>query len=214
MRAKTEFVVNTAVASSWFDCDSEWQDFLVENYSKGRLDQQCHKCTRAFLGLFGKSRAQADQFLAYFFRTCHRCQEMIFNNTKPKTKRWPGLGGEFTARLIQRKYNGIIDRKSENKRVIHKVETKNKTTSKTSQTTLRMKSHSYPADKKLKIPLKIDTLNKSKQIKQQKITEKMKPRQIRSQTVPDSPENLRAASPDLPRDKTLSFIAKRYKQTH
>lgn len=123
MPAKCEFKINTEVVDAWFQTDKEWKDFLHDYFSAEALNE-CHKCTRRFKPMFNTSARNAGTFLKFFHQVCNRCKEIIFIDCKPKTIRIPKLGGEYSVRLIQKYYKGILDKKTENRRVVYTQSTK------------------------------------------------------------------------------------------
>lgn len=171
MPARCEFKINREVVKDWFETEKEWRDFLHECFSADDLNA-CHKCTRKFKGMFGTSAKNSDYFLTFFCHVCNRCKEFIFNYCKPKIIRLRSLNGEFSCRLVQKFYNGILDDKSKNKRKIHT--TPDRKTPEVESSTLKSsknKNSSSKSSKKtdtettLKTPMR--TVNKSKKFKVQ-----------------------------------------------
>merc|ERR1712127_58035 len=106
--------------------------------------------------MFGISSQNANQFLKFFSQVCNRCKEFIFSHCEPKIIRLRSdsseLNGEFTCRLVQKYYNGILDDKSKNKRIVHKSPEIKNPTSKSSK--------KVETKATLKTPMR--TVNKSK----------------------------------------------------
>merc|ERR1712071_35901 len=84
--------------------------------------------------MLGYSSKNSDQFLTFFCQVCNRCKEFIFGYCEPRKIRLRSeLNGEFNCRLVQKYYNGILDDKSKNKRIVHKSPKNNNPTSKSSK---------------------------------------------------------------------------------